>query len=134
MILRDKHIFMVEDNIANRAIEQTLLEQEGAEISFDRWGTETIEKLRNAMPVDIILLDLMFPNNVTGYDIFTEIRTYTEFDHIPIVAISASDPSSAIPKTRSFGFAGYISKPVSFNQFAQQIADLTVGQPIWQHR
>lgn len=134
MLLQNKRIFIVEDNLANRAIEQILLEQEGARTAFERWGTHTIEKLRQFAPVDIILLDLMFPNDVTGYDIFDEIRKYEEFRHIPIVAVSASDPASAIPKTRAYGFDGYISKPVIFDLFPRQIADLMVGQPVWQTR
>lgn len=131
MSLDGKRIFIVEDNFANRAIEQMLLEQAGAKIAFERWGTETVKKLRQFMPVDIILLDLMFPNGITGYDVFKDIRDYSEFRHIPIVAVSASDPSSAIPQTRSCGFSGFISKPVNFDFFAGQVADVINGQPVW---
>lgn len=131
MLLEGKRLFIVEDNLANRAIEQLLLEQEGAKTAFERWGVNTVEKLSQFMPVHGILLDLMFPNGVTGYDVFNEIRSHADFRHVPIIAISASDPSTAIPKTRAHGFSGYISKPVSFEQFPQQIADLLVGQPTW---
>lgn len=134
MILQGKRIFLVEDNLANRAIEQLLLEQAGAKIAFERWGTDTVNHLRRFMPVDIILLDLMFPNNITGYDVFNHIRAHEEFRHIPIVAVSASDPSSAIPQTRAHGFTGFISKPVSFDAFPRQIADLIERQPVWQGR
>jgi CheY-like chemotaxis protein len=134
MSLEGKRIFIVEDNLANRAIEQMLLEQDGAKIAFERWGTETVKKLRQFMPVDVILLDLMFPNGITGYDIFTDIRAYPEFRHIPIVAVSASDPSSAIPQTRTYGFNGFISKPVNFDLFADHIASIINGQAIWQGR
>lgn len=131
MLLKSKRIFLVEDNVANRAIEQMLLEQQGARTAIDRWGMETILRLRAFMPVDIILLDLMFPNDITGYDIFAEIRDHREFDNIPIVAVSASDPSEAVAKTRELGFAGFISKPVNFDLFAQQIADILEGKPGW---
>ena len=124
----------MEDNLANRAIEQLLLEQAGAKIAFERWGTETTKKLKQVMPVDIILLDLMFPNGITGYSVFSDIRAYPEFQYIPILAISAIDPMSAIPLTRKHGFSGFISKPVDFDFFADQVANVIKGQATWQGR
>jgi CheY-like chemotaxis protein len=134
MKLEGKRIFIVEDNLANRAIEQMLLEQDGAKIAFERWGKETVRKLRQFMPVDVILLDLMFPGGITGFDVFKDIRTYPEFRHIPIIAVSASDPSAAMSQTRAAGFNGFISKPVDFDLFAHQIADVIKGQAVWQGR
>ena len=134
MLLKGKRIFIVEDNLNNRAIMQLLLEQQGAVVSFERWGTETLQRLQAFAPVDIILLDLMFPNNVTGYDIFDQIRTDLAFESVPIVAVSASDPSVAIPKTREKGFAGFLLKPIRNNTFAPQILSIMEGNPIWQNR
>lgn len=132
MQLSGKRIFMVEDNLANKAIQTMLLEQKGARIGIERWGgSDTVRKLKKFMPVDVIVLDLMFPNEVTGYDVFSEIRTHDEFKHIPIVAVSASNPSEAIAKTRSYGFAGFISKPVDFDKFPEQIAEIINGNSIW---
>lgn len=129
--LRNKRVFLVEDNLANRAIMQILLEQNGARTNFERWGKDTVSKLRKFMPVDIILLDLMFPDGVTGYDVFDEIRSHPEFDHIPIVAVSASDPSSAIPKTKKMGFSGFITKPVDYDRFPDDIVSIMNNKPVW---
>lgn len=129
--LEGKKIFLVEDNAGNRAIEEILLEKHGAKTAMERWGRDTIPRLRAAMPVDIILLDLMFPNNITGFDVFKDIRSHPEFDHIPIVAVSASDPSSAIPKTKEYGFAGFISKPIHMDNFPKQVLQILEGQPVW---
>lgn len=130
--LAGKRIFIVEDNSENRAIMQLLLENEGAQISFERWGRETNERLIAFSPVDIILMDLMFPANVTGYDIFDQIRQNHAFDHIPIVAVSASEPENAIPKTHERGFAGFIAKPIQrYELFTQQIRAILDGEHIW---
>jgi two-component system cell cycle response regulator DivK len=131
--LKGKRIFYVEDNVPNRALAQLLLEQHGAAIHFERWGNEAdiITRLRSFMPVDLVLLDLMFPGKVTGYDIYDDIRCLPEFNAVPIVAISAADPSIEMPKARAKGFAGYISKPISLMQFPRQVADLINGQHIW---
>ena len=133
MRLTNKRIFIVEDNAPNRAIMQTILEQHGARVAFERWGRNTVEELKRFAPVDIILLDLMYPNNVTGFDIYDLIRAEPQFAYVPIVAVSAMDASVAVPKTRAKGFAGFIGKPVDFELFPQQVALALEGAPVWNH-
>ena len=131
MLLKNKRIFIVEDNLANRAIMQIALEHEGAKTGIDRWGLHTLEQLRQFAPVDLILLDLMFPDNTTGYDVFDHIRSDATFIQIPIVAVSASDPTEAIPRTVAKGFAGFIRKPINQNKLPQQILAILQGEPVW---
>lgn len=131
MLLKDKRIFIVEDNANNRAIEQMLLERQGARVAVSRWGDDAVIRLQEFAPVDVILLDLIFPGNITGYDVFTEIQKQPEFSTTPIVAVSAADMALAVPKTREHGFAGFISKPLDFNLFPQQIARILKGENVW---
>ena len=130
-LLDHARIFIIEDNVANRAIMQLLLEQQGAEISYERWGTTTVQKLMEFMPVDVILMDLMITSKISGYDLFDEIRAIEAFRNVPIVAVSASDPSDAIPRTRAKGFDGFIAKPVDYDQFPKQIARILDDEQVW---
>ena len=86
------------------------------------------------MPVDLIMLDLMLPRGVTGYEVFDAIRREPEFGHIPIAAVSAADPSVEMPKTREKGFAGFISKPISLRFFPNQVTELLKGGNVWYAR
>lgn len=131
MLLKNRRIFLVEDDLSNRAVAQLLLEKHGARTAIDRWGVETISRLRNFMPIDIILLDLMFPDDISGFDLFDEIRQELDLAHIPILAVSAMDPAVAIPKAQAKGFNGFIPKPVEYDLFAQQVADIIEGIPVW---
>lgn len=131
MLLKGKRIFLTEDNLTNRSVIQLLLERDGAIFAFERWGTETTERLQKFAPVDIILLDLMLPNNVTGLDLFDQIRALPAFEHVPIVAVSAKDPSIAIPEVQAKGFNGFIAKPINRLRFTQQIASIIAGEQIW---
>jgi CheY-like chemotaxis protein len=131
MLLKNKRVFIVEDNLANRKITQMLLEKHGAQVAFERWGRETCRLLEGFAPVDIILLDLMFPDNITGYDVYDAIRALPKFAEVPIVAVSASDSAVAIPMTRDKGFAGFIAKPIDFFMFPQQVAAMIRGEHIW---
>ena len=117
--------------MGNKAVMQLLLEWQGAKVVSDRWGTGAMQRLQAFSPVDIILLDLMLPNSLTGYEVFDQIRQVPEFDSVPIVAVSAADASAAIPKARAQGFNGYIAKPIDYDLFPRQVEKLINREPVW---
>lgn len=130
MKIRAKKIFIVEDNAMNRIIFQIALGTKGAFVEFDRWGRMTLEKIADYQP-DIIILDLMLPNGDSGYNIFEQIRQKEAYSAIPIVAISASEPSIAIPTTKSMGFSGFIAKPIDQDLLPKQISKILAGGQVW---
>lgn len=130
-LLEKKRIFIVEDNLSNRAIEQMLLERYGARTAIERYGTDTIARLQAFAPVDAIIMDLMLPNGVSGFDVADNIREIDEFKDTPVVAVSASDPAETVPIARRKGFSGFISKPIDFDRFPGQIARIVNGEQVW---
>ena len=131
MLLRGKRIFIVEDKLNTTAIAQTLLEREGAKVLVERWGIETPLFLKIYGPMDLIMLDLTLPGNVSGFDVFNELRQIHQFTRIPVVAVSAADAATAIPQAQALGFAGFISKPVDLLLFAKQIERILSGESLW---
>jgi two-component system, cell cycle response regulator DivK len=130
--LHGKRVFYIEDDMMNRLIVQTILEAQGAIISFDSWGyVEVSVPQLNAFRPDVILLDLMFPNRASGYDIYDSLRRLPSLSKIPVIAISASDPAIEIPRARAKGFAGFISKPISLHRLPEQIITVLQGGNIW---
>ena len=128
--LRDKRIFITEDNTLNRAVYMMLLKILGAIIEFDRLGRETPSKLAVFKP-DLIILDLMLPNGDSGYHIFNKIRQMPNYGNVPIVAISASEPSVALPKCKELGFSGFIAKPIEEELLVDQLVRLIEGEEVW---
>jgi CheY-like chemotaxis protein len=133
MELLNKRIFYIEDDVKNRAVVKTILEVSGAILASESWGRiEMVRaRLESFLPVDLILLDLMFPKNVSGYDIFDVIHGDPAFKNIPIVAVSASDPAIEIPKVRAKGFSGFIAKPIALQSFPTQIASILAREQLW---
>jgi len=131
-LLQGKRVFCFEDDAKNRSVVETILQAAGATIRFDTWGFIEISlpKIRTFQP-DVILLDLMLMGRVSGYDIYEILRTKPNFDTIPIVAVSASDPALEIPKARKMGFAGFIGKPIDIHLFPNQIAAIIRGETVW---
>lgn len=131
MILRNKHIFIVEDNLSNRIVFQKSLNRQGAQVIFERWGRDTLYTLQNTAAVDLIVLDLMLADGISGFDVFDEIRTLPEISTVPVIAVSAMDAALAIPRTRAQGFAAFIAKPIDSHRFPEQIAAILAGETIW---
>src|SRR5690606_41774798 len=103
----------------------------GAVVDYERWGRNAAQRLKHSPPFDLIILDLMLAEEVSGFDVYDEIRALPEYATTPIVAVSAMDPALALPKTREKGFAGFIAKPIDSQVFAKQIADILQGQQVW---
>jgi two-component system chemotaxis response regulator CheY len=130
MILKQKRIFIIEDNIANLAIATTYLRDQGAAINFERWGNNTADIILQSMPIDIILLDYMFPSGITGFDIAAQILANPRLQSIPILMISAAEPEDLIPAAREMGLAGFVSKPISA-KIVSYVADVIAGKKVW---
>jgi CheY-like chemotaxis protein len=131
MDLKGKRIFVVEDNEENIYVILSLLRRHGARVQIDWWARGDGYRLKGALPIDIIILDLMLPQGRNGFEVFDELRGVPELADVPIVAVSAMDPSTALPRAREKGFSGFISKPIDFHLFPQQIAALIAGEQVW---
>lgn len=131
MLLKGKRIAVVEDDVTNMAIISTLLKQHGAAVIQDPWNSDTVNRLQQLLPIDLILLDLMLRHGASGFDIYDKIRATPEMAFIPVVLVTASDPAMAMNKARSKGFAGYIAKPLAYYDFPHQINKVLRGESIW---
>lgn len=131
MHLSGKRIFIVDDNLANSTIMKVILEASGAKVYFDRLCTNVPARMREVMPIDIVVMDLMLANGLSGYDVFDRLQTDPQLCHIPAIVVSASDMTIEMHKVHQHGFAGYISKPINKYTFAQNIAAVLKGRAIW---
>lgn len=130
MQLDQKHIFVVEDNPLNRMVYTVILHHLNIIAQFDRWGRHTLDQLDVFHP-DLIILDLMLPSAATGFRVFEEIHADPRYAHVPIIAVSAYEPSIAIPRCQTLGFAGFIAKPIIEEKFAVQLEHILRGEPVW---
>lgn len=127
--LAGKRIFITEDDSLNRVVYTMILKSSGAILEFDRWGRETINRLHTFNP-DLIILDLMLRGD-SGYHLFQEIKRLPQFANVPIVAISASDPSLSLPKCQELGFSGFIAKPIEEDLLVDHLLRLINGEQVW---
>lgn len=131
MLLSGKRIFVVEDDAVNVAIAEYILKGQGAEVFHDYWGSFAARRLLSLLPIDVILMDLMLPRGVSGYEVFGELQEQPRLADIPAVIVSASDPTIELNKARALGFHGYICKPIDHKSFPRLIASIIDGKQVW---
>lgn len=111
----DKYkILIIDDEQEIIDILDTVLKREGFNnIFIANNGVEGIELFKRVKP-DIVLLDIMLPD-ISGYDIFNELRKYSE---VPILFMSAK--SEEVDRLLGFaiGADDYITKPFSAKEVA----------------
>lgn len=132
--LKGKRICVIDDQADNVYILLMMLKQHGATGIVTWWSEGQIKQIKQHLPIDAILLDLMFPGHRTGFDVIAEIRAIPGLEAVPIAAVSAADAAVAMAQARECGFDGFISKPIDAAQFPLQLKKILAGQPVWAGR
>ncbi len=103
-------LLIVDDQSENFKVIEVLLSREPYELNYVSSGQAALEYLQFHEP-DVILMDVMMPE-MDGYDLAQRIKSHSEWQHIPIIAITALSGSEDLEKCLSAGADDFISKPV----------------------
>lgn len=130
-VLAGKRIFVVEDNAIDLAVLSKPLTLHGALVYADHDNVDIDEHILVQLPLDLIVLDCQLRHGRDGYAVFAWLQRYPRIRSIPMVMITSLDPETEIPRAKSLGFAGFISKPIDALTISQHFADIICGQPQW---
>lgn len=85
-------------------------------------GEEGLAHLQDAAhaPPCLILLDLNMPV-MNGIEFLHAIKELPEFKRIPVIALTTSDEQEDKVESFELGVAGYMRKPVEYQQFVEII-------------
>ena len=123
------HALIIDDNSNNSEVLAILLELQGVastNVRSTRQVASTIEQLEH---VDVIFLDLEFPYG-DGFSVFKLLRSDPRYAAIPIIAYSVH--ISQVDKVRAAGFQGFLGKPLSIEQFPDQLRRILSGIAVWE--
>ena len=119
-------ILLIEDDIIevmklNRAISSLKLNHKIVEANN---GDEAIKILehRDELP-DIILLDLNMPK-LNGIEFLTILKNDDVLKYIPTIILTTSSNEKDILECYKIGIAGYILKPLKYNEYVSKIEKL----------
>ncbi|KNC67644.1 hypothetical protein AC626_09420 [Pseudoalteromonas rubra] len=89
------------------------------QVSIAENGQVAVEMIK-AQAFDIVLMDIQMPV-MDGYSATKYIRKLSQFNALPIIAMTANVMKEDLQKCQSAGMNGHIGKPINFNQMAETI-------------
>lgn len=108
------HILVVDDNMVNLTVAVGLLEPLQMQIDKAMSAREAIEKISRNM-YDLIFMDHMMPD-VDGVEATHIIRRfYTNYSHVPIIALSANAVDGAEKFFLKEGMDDFVPKPIELS-------------------
>eukprot|EP01094_Clydonella_sp_ATCC50884_P004632 TRINITY_DN1366_c0_g1_i5.p1 TRINITY_DN1366_c0_g1~~TRINITY_DN1366_c0_g1_i5.p1 ORF type:complete len:1233 (+),score=390.79 TRINITY_DN1366_c0_g1_i5:1169-4867(+) len=111
-------VLVVDDNAVNLMVAKRLLQRIGCEVQTASSALEGVRQARTATtPFDLVLCDLAMPG-VSGFDMLPLMRAVDAYEHVPIVALTATKTGVAREKALQVGFTDYMCKPVGMMQLA----------------
>jgi signal transduction histidine kinase len=119
--MKRERILVVDDLPDNLTIAQTILEDEGYEVSLVTDGQTALEEIAHSPP-DLLLLDVMMPE-MDGYEVTRRLRQDRRLPFIPILLISANDQSSVVEGLDA-GADDFIRKPVDVEELLARVRSL----------
>ena len=124
----DAEVLVVDDNVINRKVFQSLLQQTRVKITEAESGAACIELTKQKL-FDIIFLDHMMPE-MDGIETLVRIKEDPEnlCRNIPVIALTANVISGAKEKYMEAGFDGYLAKPIVSAKLEKMLMDFLPGE------
>ena len=116
-----RRILLIEDNDLNRQMLDDYLVFCGYQVLSLADGSGFFQVLADFKP-HLILLDLRLPN-IDGYALLQQIQQGSDWQHIPIIVVSAFAFRVDQQRALSLGVRRYFVKPVNLNDLKQAIQD-----------
>lgn len=114
-ILANKKVLIVDDDVRNIFALTSLLEHYQMQILYAENGRDGIAELQQNPDIDIVLMDIMMPE-MDGYETMQAIRQISQFNTLPIIALTAKAMKGDREKCIESGASDYITKPVDTEQ------------------
>ena len=105
-------ILVVEDQDSIRRMIEALVQARGYSVTAVGTGSKALD-IALTDPPDLILLDLMLPGRIDGFEVCRRIRSESVTASIPVVIISALDDDESKSRATQAGATAYYTKPFS---------------------
>lgn len=115
-------ILVVDDTPRNRKLLADLLTASGYEVVLAASGPEALQRLADDPP-DLVLLDVVMPE-MSGYDVCRAIRARPRSAVLPVVMVTALEPSSERVKGLEAGADDFLAKPISQPELLARVRSL----------
>ncbi len=123
---------VVEDDAGGMAIIGVMMRYLGITSYINTTGEGVIEMAHAMKPhPNVIFLDLNLPRT-NGYEIIKKIRKDEKIKDALVIAVTAQDADTEIPKCKAAGFNAFIGKPISRTRLPRQLRRILKGEEVWE--
>jgi adenylate cyclase len=115
-------ILVVDDTARNVKLLADLLAVKGYAVVTAASGQEALDKIEPERP-DLVLLDVVMPE-MSGYEVCRKIREIPETRMLPVVMVTALDPSEERIKGIEAGADDFLTKPINQAELLARVRSL----------
>jgi adenylate cyclase len=115
-------ILVVDDTPRNVKLLQDLLTVRGYEVVTAASGREALEQVAAERP-DLVLLDVVMPE-MSGYEVCRKIRAASATEILPVVMVTALDPTEERVKGIEAGADDFLTKPINQAELLARVRSL----------
>ena len=108
----NKIILVIEDQPEIRKLICMTMDYDGFEVHESDNGDSGLKMIKALRP-GVVLLDVMMPGSIDGFQVCERVRADPEIAHTPIVMLTARGQQSDILTGRRVGCDEYLTKPFS---------------------
>ena len=117
-------IYVIDDEPSIARLVQINLEREGYAVQTALDGLEALQALQNnTVQPDLLLLDIMMPY-MDGFELLTRLQWDVQFNHIPIVMMTARSRDEDMLLAKHLGANTYLTKPINPVQLLSIVRDV----------
>jgi two-component system cell cycle response regulator len=116
-------ILVVDDLEANRRLLEAKLAADYYDVITAQRGEEAVQLARREKP-DLILLDVMMPGGIDGYEACRRLKALPETRHIPVVILTTLDDRDNKVRGLQAGAEEFLPKPIDDVQLMARVKSL----------
>jgi len=121
-------ILCVEDEPDTGNMIQAILEREGYRVVRASDGRQAVCLIETILPPALVLLDIVLPY-VNGFELLAGLRRNPDWQHIPIIMLSADSYKPDIQQALNEGATAYVVKQRGFHELVQRVKEILAPVP-----
>ncbi len=119
----DGHAFLIEDNLRRGGVQTNFLRFNDGQEVLDFLFRRTTDPAFQPEQAYLLLLDIRMPK-VDGVAVLQQIKADPALHTLPVVMLTTTDDPREVDRCHQLGCNIYIHKPVSYEGFADAMAQL----------
>ena len=119
----DGHAFLVEDNLRRGGVNANFLRFSDGQEVLDFLFGRTSDPMFDPEQAYLLLLDIRMPK-VDGVEVLRQIKADPALHKLPVIMLTTTEDPREVDRCHELGCNIYIHKPVSFESFANAMAEL----------